>query len=330
MIRKAAFILADGVVPYRNQAVEELLMRTVDPETIVLYLWQNRRTVVIGRNQNARAECRVELLHQDGGHLARRLSGGGAVFHDLGNVNFSFLAMDPDYSVPRQQRVILAAVRSFGLEAAISGRNDITACGRKFSGNAFISSGPRHCHHGTLLISADTSHMAKYLSVSQDKLESKGVRSVRSRVVNLSELAPGITVDTMSDALYRAFGAEYGAHPERLQVSDLDQGLLESLTRKFSSPAWRLEAEPDFRFREKRRFAWGGAELCLHVSGGKVDLARLFTDALDAGLSETVQNALQGLAFSKQALCDALARVPCGEQQRPMLLDISSLLMEVE
>lgn len=330
MINRAVFVIADGAVPYRNQAVEEYLMRTVEAGSCVLYLWQNQRTVVIGRNQNGRAECRVELLEKDGGYLARRLSGGGAVFHDLGNLNFSFIAADPDYSVARQQGVILAAVRSLGLSAELSGRNDITAGGRKFSGNAFMSSGERHCHHGTLLISADTSDMAKYLNVDKDKLESKGVRSVRSRVVNLSELDGGITVDSMTSALREAFGGEYGVEPETVDVSDLDEALLDSMTRKFASPEWRLEAEPDFVFRRKRRFDWGGAELCLTVSEGNVTAARLFTDALDPDFSETVEKTLTGAAFTTDSLRGALIGTNCREERERMLLDISSLLMEAE
>lgn len=330
MIKRAVFVIADGVVPYRNQAVEEYLMRTVESGSCVLYLWQNQRTVVIGRNQNGRAECRVELLEKDGGFLARRLSGGGAVFHDLGNLNFSFIAADPDYSVARQQGVILAAVRSLGLSAELSGRNDITVEGRKFSGNAFMSSGRRHCHHGTLLISADTSDMAKYLNVDKDKLESKGVRSVRSRVVNLSELDGGITVDAMTVALRKAFGSEYGIEPENLSVADLDESLLDSMTEKFTSSEWRLEAEPDFVFRRKRRFAWGGAELCLTVSEGNIAIARLFTDALDPEFSETVEKALTGVNFAAGSLCNALRNTNCLKEREQMLLDISSLLMEAE
>lgn len=228
-----------------------------EPETCTLYLWQNQRTVVIGRNQNVRGECRAELLEREGGYLARRLSGGGAVFHDMGNINFSFFASDPDYSVARQQKVILGAVRSFGLDAELSGRNDITVGGQKFSGNAFISSGTKHCHHGTLLISADTSDMGRYLSVPKDKLESKGVRSVRSRVVNLAELNDAITVESISEALLQAFEEEYKSVPREVKVSELDSALLDSLTEKFASPSWRFETEPDFMMRKSGRFSWG-------------------------------------------------------------------------
>lgn len=330
MIRKTIYIMSDGFVPYRNQAVEELLMQTVEPETCILYLWQNRQTVVIGRNQNGLAECRVELLEKDGGYLARRLSGGGAVFHDFGNLNFSFLAMDPDYCVERQQKVVLSAVCSFGLAAEITGRNDITVDGRKFSGNAFMSSGKRHCHHGTLLLGADTSQMEKYLNVSKDKLESKGVRSVRSRVVNLSELVPGITPQSMGSAMVAAFGKEYGCKPYHLRVSDLNAEKLNMLTEKFASREWLLGAGPEFLFRRSGRFDWGGAELCLKVSGEIVSDARLFTDSLDTDLSKTAENALQGVTFSPPELCAALMRADCPKERGQMLVDISSLIMEAE
>ncbi len=331
MIGKTLFILADSDVPYRNQAVEEQLLRTVQPGACILYLWQNRRTVVIGRNQNGRAECRAELLEQDGGYLARRLSGGGAVFHDLGNLNFSFIAADPDYSVPRQQSVILAAVRSLGLDAEISGRNDISVGGRKFSGNAFMSSGIRHCHHGTLLISADTSDMGRYLNVDPSKLQSKGVRSVRSRVVNLNELDGSITVGRVADALKSAFAAEYGAAPETLDVRQLDRQAVARLTDKFASDEWRLGAEPDFSYARRQRFPWGGAELLLQVSHSRISGVRLFTDALDAGLPGAVSDALCGRPFSAAALCGALrAQADADPARRQALLDISSLVMEVD
>lgn len=329
MIKELKYVVSDGTVPYRNQAVEALLMQTVQPEVCVLYLWQNRQTVVIGRNQSSRAECRTDLLEEDGGFLARRLSGGGAVFHDLGNLNFSFLAADPDYSVERQQRVILSAVRSFGLNAEITGRNDLTVDGRKFSGNAFMSSGIRHCHHGTLLLGADTSAMQKYLSVSREKLESKGVSSVRSRVVNLSELTAEAAPEAMSAALVSAFAAEYGLTPQEIAVSELDSGRLSVLTRKFSSPEWRLEKEPDFIFRKKGRFSWGGVELCLRVSGKTVAEARLYTDSLDPELPGIIENALSGAEFSGSSMQRALKAVRCTPERGEMIRDLSSFLEEV-
>lgn len=137
MLRHICFHAARGIDPYENLAVEAALLESVAPDACVLYLWQNRKTVVLGRNQNAWRECKVEALRRDGGCLARRLSGGGAVFQDLGNLNFTFLLPADAFDVAKQQEVILRAVACEGVRAARTGRNDIETGGRKFSGNAF-------------------------------------------------------------------------------------------------------------------------------------------------------------------------------------------------
>ena len=205
MIKKLGTYLTDCTDPYRNLAVEEYLTLHVQPGECILYLWQNQKTVVIGKNQNCWKECKVNDLERDGGHLVRRLSGGGAVYHDMGNLNFTFCVRKEDYDVDRQLSVIVAAVRSFGLDAEKTGRNDITAGGRKFSGNAFYRSGVFCYHHGTLLVSADMQQMGKYLNVSKQKLQSNGVDSVRSRVVNLRELEKTVTIEALEDRLQKAF-----------------------------------------------------------------------------------------------------------------------------
>lgn len=330
MIQDSYFVIADSFLPYRNQAVEEYLLKNAGTNSCTLYLWQNRRTVVIGRNQNARSECRVDLLESDGGYLARRLSGGGAVFHDLGNVNFSFIAADPVYDTARQQGVIIEAARMLGIAAEVSGRNDITAYGRKFSGSAFMSSGIRHCHHGTVLVSTDMSDMSKYLNVPRDKLGGKGIRSVRSRVVNLSEINPGITTKRVTAALYGAFAREYGVTPQRIAVADFDCAEMNSLTYKFASHEWMLENEPDFVFRKKSRFPWGGAELCLKVTDGYVSGARFYTDALDTDFPAAVEKVMIGVAFSARSLCEAVQKLCVSKSWAKMSIDISSLLMEAD
>ena len=142
--------------------------------------------------------------------LARRLSGGGAVFHDLGNLNFTFSVTEENYDLPRQQPVILTACRLLGLRAELSGRNDLLVEGRKFSGNSFYSHNGRAFHNGTLLVNADMTKMGRYLSPSTAKIASKGVDSVRSRVVNLRELCPDLTIEKMAEAMNRAFEQVYG------------------------------------------------------------------------------------------------------------------------
>jgi lipoate-protein ligase A len=206
--------------PYRNIALEKFLLDVVPPETCILYLWQNRQTVVIGRNQNAWAECRAAELEGEGGFLARRLSGGGAVFHDLGNLNFTFLVPQEDYNLERQSSVILQAVRNLGIEAEMTGRNDIETGGRKFSGNAFYRGERNAYHHGTLLVRADIEAAGRYLSVSREKILSKGVESVRSRIVNLAECKPDITVSSLAGSLRSAFAEVYRVKAEELLLPE--------------------------------------------------------------------------------------------------------------
>ena len=145
-------ILGNSHSPYFNLALEECLFNEQGDDGVTLYLWQNEHTVVIGRNQNAYRECRTRLLSEEGGNLARRTTGGGAVYHDLGNLNFSFIASKQNYNLKRQLSVIIDAVGSLGINACFTGRNDITTDdGAKFSGNAFLHNRTTSIQHGTLL-----------------------------------------------------------------------------------------------------------------------------------------------------------------------------------
>ena len=213
MLRRLYAIAAEGTDPYENLALEAYLLERVQPGECILYLWQNQRTVVIGRNQHASNECRIQALEADGGHLVRRLSGGGAVYHDLGNLNFTFLTVRRDYDVARQTETILQAVRALGIPAEKNGRNDLTAAGGKFSGHAYYQTGEQCYHHGTLMVSVDLSPLAAYLQVSPLKLEAKGVKSVRARVVNLTQFRPELTVAQLRQALVEAFGRVWSAGP---------------------------------------------------------------------------------------------------------------------
>ena len=213
MIERLLVCRAGGTDPYENLALEEALLDRVRPGELILYLWQNERTVVIGRNQNPWKECRTALLAEEGGRLARRLSGGGAVFHDLGNLNFTFLMAAEDWDLPRQLTVLERACQSLGIPAQRSGRNDLLADGRKFSGNAFYKHNGKAYHHGTLMVDVDLEKVQRYLSPSKAKLAAKGVDSVRSRVVNLREFVPDLTIPQLADALIAALAEVYPVAP---------------------------------------------------------------------------------------------------------------------
>ena len=292
----------DNHNPYRNLAMERYLTLKAGKDSCLLYLWQNDNTVVIGKNQNCRAECDAAALEAGGGFLARRMSGGGAVYHDLGNLNFSFIAPSGIYDVSRQLNVITAAVNSFDLpyKAQRTGRNDIEINGAKFSGNAFINA-ENSCHHGTILISTDFDRLARYLSVPEKKLEAKGVKSVRSRVINLSSLGAAITVPAMKKALYAAFEKEYGETAEPLNPESFDGDELERLYGVFSAKSWVYNDFRLMRYRASERFAWGLAEIGFNLAEGKISEIQAFTDALDGDLAEIIENTFLGRELAQAA-----------------------------
>lgn len=292
--------------PYTNLAIERFLMESVPEDTCILYLWQNQNTVVIGRNQNPWAECRVSLLEADGGYVARRLSGGGAVFHDLGNLNFTFLMTTDNYDLPRQQHVIRTACHYAGIDTEISGRNDLLADGRKFSGNAFYHSKGRSYHHGTLLIDVDAQKLQRYLSPPKAKLEAKGVRSVRSRVINLKQLQPELTCDMMKVHMAAAFGEVYGLTPERLCLCAEDLQTVEGMRHEMADPRFLFGSSLPFSFACEGHFPWGHVRLELEASSGRIDHAAAYSDAMDWTLSDQIQQALIGCSFRLETMQAAL------------------------
>ena len=375
MIERLLVCRSGGYSPYENLALEEALLHRVGKGELILYLWQNERTVVIGKNQNPWKECRTALLSEEGGHLARRLSGGGAVFHDLGNLHFTFLMPAQDYDLPRQLTVIQRACRSLGIPAERSGRNDLLADGRKFSGNAFYKHNGKAYHHGTLMVDVDLDRVQRYLSPSKAKLAAKGVESVRSRVVNLREFVPTLTVEQLADALIAALAEVYSegtgnreqgtgdrqqatgnetpvgavidrppirenlpdlslrdqsadwswqsVSPGPVQMLNVDDPDLLSLTEKYASDAWLYGPKLPFTLSVEDRFPWGGIELQLNVNEGVIQTAKVYTDAMDETLAERLERRLIGSAFRGEALEERLQGAALPDRQAA---DLRSLL----
>ena len=291
-----------GFDPWRNLAVERELFSAYEGDRI-LYLWQNADTVVIGRNQNPWKECDLGLMEAEGARLARRGSGGGAVFHDLGNLNFTFMSPLGDHDVIRQLHLIQKAVLSLGIETVITGRNDLVVAegGRKFSGSAFQRSRTRALHHGTILIDSDLGKLARYLRPSKRKLSAKGVDSVSSRVCNLKALNPGLSIAAMEGALLAAFEGEYGGVSLDSALA-LDEGRIAAYEREYASWEWRIGKAPDFDVDLSERFPWGEVQLLLGVRHGLVREARVYSDALDEEMVSAIGPALVGCRFTSEAL----------------------------
>lgn len=301
--------------PWYNLALEDYLF-SLDNLGAIFYLWQNQNTVVIGRHQNAWKECRTQLLEEENGRLARRTTGGGAVFHDLGNLNFTFILPMELYDVSRQCGVILKALRALGIHAEFSGRNDLTIGGAKFSGNAFRKTRERGMHHGTLIFDVDMTKLARYLAPSKAKLAAKGVESVRARVTNLTEHREDLTLEMLVEALEKAFVEEYG--PARtLPESEIDTEAFRHVHERFASWEWRYGETPEFDVSIENRFDFGSIELLLSCHEGYVKCATVYSDANDEAYIDTLEEALPGARFSPDAL-ETRVRALEGELSAPI------------
>ena len=324
MISKLYIYISDCHNPYTNLATEKHLLDMVRKDEIILYLWQNQNTVVIGKNQNALTECKCALLEKDGGHLARRLSGGGSVFHDLGNLNFTFLCTTENYNLAKQMQVIKEACALGGISAEISGRNDILANGRKFSGNAFYNSKGKSYHHGTILISADKEKLTKYLTPPKAKLQSKGVKSVKSRVVNLAEINPALTVDAMKKHMVCAFEKVYGLSSSPFAITDSSE--ISAIAEKYASWEYLFAPSLPFTFSCEGNFSWGNIEIQLDVKNGIIQSAQIFTDAMDHTISDKLKEVFSGCIFRMEEMEKALVT----KISEPISTDILKLLKSLE
>lgn len=298
--------------PYRNLALEEYLLMSVPEKTQILYLWQNRNTIVVGRNQDVFRECDMEQVEEGGVRIARRLSGGGAVFHDMGNLNFTFLCRKEDRDIGRNTDIVLSALKKLGIIAERSGRNDILAGGAKVSGNAFFETGGFCYHHGTLLVDTDKDLIARYLSVSKEKLRLKGVDSVKSRVTNLKDLNSDISVDNMKTSLIEAFSEEYGIVPEFLSVEQFPEREIEERTEKFSSRQWIYGNKVFCNRRKKERFDWGDVEILLYVEEDMISRAHIFSDAMDQDYILKIAEAMTGCRCDEETIRKTLMEVNDG------------------
>ena len=299
--------------PYYNLALEEHLLDLAPEKGCILYLWQNQHTVVIGKNQNPWVECRTTLLYNEGGHLARRLSGGGAVYHDLGNLNFTFLCRNENFDLKKQLSVIQRAATFSDIKAEFSGRNDLLTEGKKFSGNAFYHGKTNSYHHGTILIQANMENLQRYLSPPKAKLESKGIQSVRSRVVNLSDISPSLTCEKMKQYMIQAFGDIYG-HTGKIPLSEKDEKAIIQLKGRYQSQQWLFGRSIPFSCCLEGQFSFGHMQLQIQVKNGIISDIQVYTDAMDADLPQKLSSALKDCPFQSNLMQNAIKSLNISEE----------------
>lgn len=305
--------ISQSTQPWFNLAVEDAIFRNMPADQQVLFLWRNADTVVIGRAQNPWKECNTGKMEQDGITLARRQSGGGAVFHDLGNTNFTFMAGKPQYDKNVSTNIVLSALKTLGINAKATGRNDLVVevgeDERKFSGSAYRETMDRGFHHGTLLLNAVLTRLANYLNPDKKKLEAKGITSVRSRVTNLSDINPDIHHDNVCEAIKEAFFTHYGEPVEVEYISPENLPDMPGFSEKYqnqSSWEWNFGNTPQFMHSMDERFAWGGIELHLDVKKGQIIAIKTFTDSLDPAPIELLEAALLNIEYNASAIDNAI------------------------
>ncbi len=299
-------LISESFDPWFNLAVEETIFNSMDSNQKVLFLWRNDQTVVIGRAQNPWKECNTRKMAEDNVKLARRQSGGGAVFHDLGNTNFTFMAGKPDYDKDISTNMIIEALASLGLTAEASGRNDLIIHQngevRKISGSAYREKADRGFHHGTLLLNVDFTRLANYLNPDPKKLQAKGISSVRSRVANLSELSAGISHEKICAAIEQAFFNHSGEKVEAEYISEKNPPAIDGFAERFATQSswdWNFGKALEFSHQMDERFTWGGVDVQLVVKNGVITEAKVYSDSLFLDSLEALENALIGIRYKK-------------------------------
>ncbi|HLV50300.1 MAG TPA: lipoate--protein ligase [Erysipelothrix sp.] len=286
--------------PYMNLALDEYAMKHIDVGEDYFFIWQNEPSVIIGKNQNAVQEVNQAFIDENNIHVARRVSGGGAVYHDFGNLNFTFIiGVDDPGKVNYKKYVqpIIDALKSMGVHAEASGRNDILIDGLKISGNAQRMAAGKLMHHGTLIYDVNLEHMVEALNVDPDKIISKGVKSVRSRVTTIKEHLPkGTTIEDFWNELHYYLSNKGQDKEIMLSQKDLDKIKHEADTR-FSTWEWNYGYSPEFNLKNSKRFSGGRIEVLMDVNEGLIESIRFMGDYLGLRDVSEVEEKLVGVRF---------------------------------
>ncbi|MGG3471140.1 lipoate--protein ligase [Neobacillus pocheonensis] len=305
------FIDNKGITdPRINLAIEEYALKNLDINETYLLFYINEPSIIIGKNQNTIEEINTEYVESRGIHVVRRLSGGGAVYHDLGNLNFSFITKDDGESFHNFRKFtepVIKALQKLGVNAELSGRNDIEVEGRKISGNAQFSTKGRMFSHGTLLFDSEMDHVVSALKVKKDKIESKGIKSVRSRVANISEfLTEKISIEEFRTLILKYIFEGAGEIPE-YELTDEDWGKIHQLSKeRYQNWDWNYGKSPKFNLQHSHRFPVGSIDVRLEVNKGLIENCKIYGDFFGVGDVSEIENKLKNVKYEKSEIDKAL------------------------
>jgi len=299
----------------RNLALEEYSIRNKLTDEDLLLFYINSNAIIIGRNQNTIEEIDSDVVAAKQTQVVRRVSGGGAVYHDNGNLNFSFMTRDVNGRFNRYDTFngpVLAVLHDLGIPAELSGRNDIVVAGRKISGNAQFAASDRMLSHGTLLVDSNVDELVAALRPKPGKVESKGIKSIRSRVANINEfLSTPITATELRERiLEKIFGTRNRAHVPSVAMTDADwHGVTDLRANRYANWDWNYGRNPGANVQRSQRFAGGEVDVRLDIQNNRIAAARIFGDFMGQGEMNELTDRLVDVAYDRDAIAQVLATI---------------------
>ncbi|MCD4969387.1 lipoate--protein ligase [Enterococcus faecalis] len=313
------FVPNENNDPRVNLAIETYLLTEMPLDEPILLFYINEPSIIIGRNQNTIEEINKEYVDEHGIHVVRRLSGGGAVYHDHGNLNFSFIMPDDGNSFRDFAKVtqpIIQALHDLCVEGAeLKGRNDLVINDMKFSGNAMYATNGRMFAHGTLMFDSDIDEVVNTLKVRKDKIESKGIKSVRSRVTNikpfLSEDKQEMTTEEFrQEILLKIFGVDSIDQVKTYELTDQDWAAINKISEQYyRNWDWNYGKSPAFNLERRHRFPIGSIEMKMNVADGVIQEIKIFGDFFGLGEIKDVEDILTGVKYDKASLEEAIDQI---------------------
>ncbi|MCY8937253.1 lipoate--protein ligase [Peribacillus frigoritolerans] len=308
------FIDNKGITdPRINLAIEEYALKHLNIDETYLLFYINRPSIIIGRNQNTIEEINSDYVDEKGITVVRRLSGGGAVYHDLGNLNFSFITKDDGdsfHNFKKFTQPVVETLEKLGIPAELSGRNDILAEGRKISGNAMFSTKGRMFSHGTLLFQSEMDHIVSALKVKKDKIESKGIKSIRSRVGNIADfLKEPMSVEEFRSFLLQNIFKETGKVTEYVLTETDWEKIHEISEDRYQNWEWNYGKSPKFNLQNSHRFPVGSVDIRLEVNRGIIENCKIYGDFFGVGEVADIERKLTGTRYEKEAISRVLDEI---------------------